>query len=43
MQIISISLTDEEKKRFEAVAKALGISKSELFRRIFKHWSDPQD
>lgn len=36
--IISISLDEQESDRFTETAKALGISKSELFRRVWKKW-----
>jgi hypothetical protein len=39
MPVISFSLTKEEKERFEVIALALGVSKSELFRRILQHWA----
>jgi len=43
MGIISFSVKYEEIQRFRAVAKALGISASELFRRMFKKWVGDED
>jgi metal-responsive CopG/Arc/MetJ family transcriptional regulator len=39
MAVISISMTDAEAEEFDKVAKALGIKRSELWRRVWRQWT----
>jgi len=38
IKIMSFSLSEKDSKKFTNVAKALGISKSQLFRVIWTQW-----